>query len=463
VIAAERWGMAVGAGSAAVSLALLWGFTVDDAWISARVAHHLATGVGHRFNSDGPVVDAVTPLGFAHLLAPFARSGPSAAFVAARVLGALSWVAAAGWLGRQLASCGERRWRFAPLGLVAISVPLGAWASAGMETGLVTALATLALGRGRFAPLAAGLCAAWRPELIPWAMALGIGTAVARQRAPGPALFGLALALGPPALVALCRVVAFGTAMPLAALAKPSGLEAGLGYAGSAFLLTALPVLALAPWVVRQLPAHVVAVGIAGLVHFGAVAMAGGDWMPSFRLVVPVLPAWVLVAAAVAERAAAWANALRLTLALGLSLLVWRDVGLASRHIVRQRSALVASGRDALAGARRIATLDAGWVGIATGAHVVDVAGVTDPTIAGLPGGHTSKRLDDAFLERREVDAVVALWDARRGGWFRRNDARLAELAQSAEWVSGPELPLAGSTYSYRVFRRPSARRAQPE
>lgn len=45
----------------------------------------------------------------------------------------------------------------APLGLVAISVPLGAWAAPEMETGLVTALATLALGRGQLAPLAAGL------------------------------------------------------------------------------------------------------------------------------------------------------------------------------------------------------------------------------------------------------------------------------------------------------------------
>lgn len=454
MVARERWGIVLGGGSAALSLALLWGFTVDDAWITARVAHHLAVGVGYRFNPDGAVVDAVTPLGFAHLLALFARPDPLAAFTAARVLGALAWLAAASWLGRKLGSMGQRAWRFAPLGLSAISVPLGSWAGAGMETGLVTALATLSLAESAWAPLAAGLCAAWRPELAPWAMALGIGTALARRRAPGPALSGLALAIAPMTLVALCRVLAFGTAMPLAALAKPSGLDAGLHYAGSACLLTALPVLALAPGVLRHLPAHVVAVGVAALVHFGAVAMAGGDWMPSFRLVVPVLPGWVLVGAAVAERAAAWATLLRLLPALGLSLLLWRDVGLASRHIVRQRTTLIESGRTALAGARRIATLDAGWVGVATRAHVVDVAGVTDPTIALLPGGHTSKRLDDAFLERREVDAVVALWDYRRGGWFRQNDARLAELARAGGFTAGPELPLAGSSYAYRVFRR---------
>ncbi|MDF3071929.1 MAG: hypothetical protein K0R38_7530, partial [Polyangiaceae bacterium] len=51
------------------SMAWLWGFTVDDALITARVAWHLANGAGYRFNAGGPVVDAVTPLGFAVLLA----------------------------------------------------------------------------------------------------------------------------------------------------------------------------------------------------------------------------------------------------------------------------------------------------------------------------------------------------------------------------------------------------------
>ncbi|MCE7892714.1 MAG: hypothetical protein DYH12_23920, partial [Sorangiineae bacterium PRO1] len=74
----------LGALSASVSVIALWGFTVDDAWITARVAHHLATGIGNRFNPGGAVVDAVTPLGFAHLLSPFAVRGPHAALDAAR-------------------------------------------------------------------------------------------------------------------------------------------------------------------------------------------------------------------------------------------------------------------------------------------------------------------------------------------------------------------------------------------
>src|SRR5688572_9822626 len=54
----------------------LFGFTVDDALITARYAHHLAIGAGYRFNALGPVTDGVTPLGWALALAPFAHAGP---------------------------------------------------------------------------------------------------------------------------------------------------------------------------------------------------------------------------------------------------------------------------------------------------------------------------------------------------------------------------------------------------
>lgn len=456
-----RLGLVLGAVAAAASSAALWGFTVDDALITARVAHHVATGVGYRMNPGGPLVDAVTPLGFAHLLAPFARTAPHGAFLAARIIGTLAWLMAAAWLGRAIAEAGERRARFLPLLLVAVSVPLGAWTTAGMETGLVAAFVTFALAPRRSAPLWAGMAAAWRPELLPFAMALGIGTALARERAPGPALFGWVLATAPALLVALVRVVAFGTPMPLAALAKPAGLEDGLRYAASAFLLTGFPLLVLAPVTARRLGGHELALGIAALLHFPALALAGGDWMPSFRLCVPVLPAFLWVGAAIAEKAALWATALRVGAGLVASALLFADVGLASRQIVRQRSELEDAGRRALAGARRIASLDAGWVGLATDASVIDVAGVTDPSIAVLPGGHTSKRLGDGFLSQRDADAVVALWDARRDGWYRRNDARLAELASEAGFTRVAELPLRGSSFHYVVFRRaPRAHRA---
>jgi len=52
-----------------------------------------------------------------------------------------------------------------------------------------------------------------------------------------------------------------------------------------------------------------------------------------------------------------------------------------------------------------------GWVGAAFPGTVVDLAGVTDETIAKLPGGHTSKKVTPAMLEHRGVDTLVLLTD----------------------------------------------------
>ena len=67
----------------------------------------------------------------------------------------------------------------------------------------------------------------------------------------------------------------------------------------------------------------------------------------------------------------------------------------------------MADARPLLEGASRVAALDVGWVGAATDADVVDLAGLTDPEIAALPGGHTSKRVDAMFLLARDPDVLV--------------------------------------------------------
>jgi len=53
-----------------------------------------------------------------------------------------------------------------------------------------------------------------------------------------------------------------------------------------------------------------------------------------------------------------------------------------------------------------VVALDIGWVSAATDGTIVDLAGVTDPVIAALPGGHTSKRVDAALVLSREPDVV---------------------------------------------------------
>src|SRR4051812_1118880 len=180
---------ALGALAALGPLVALRGFTVDDALISARYAAHVAQGLGYRFNEGGPVTDGVTPLGWPYLLAPFASGGPLAALTAAKILGVFTWALAAAILALAIDQAGgptapptkggqpvssraatrQRRARFAALLLIATSAPLGAWSVAGMETGLVIALAALGvalrqLEHPRAGAGCAGLAAALRLE-----------------------------------------------------------------------------------------------------------------------------------------------------------------------------------------------------------------------------------------------------------------------------------------------------------
>ena len=452
--------------AAAVPVSLLWGFTIDDALVSARVASNIARGLGHRFNADGPIVDAVTPLGWAYLLAPFARSGPLSALCAAQVAGTLAWLLAAAWLGHAIFESGRRARRLAPLAALAFPLPLAAWAVAGLETGLVVALATAALSRSPFAPLAAGAAAAWRPELIPWALVLSLGTAITQGRAPaGVALAGLQ-ALLPPIAAGAIRIAVFGQAWPLAVLAKPSDAGHGLIYAARALIWSGAPALVIAPRIWLRLDPRARVLLLAAAIHVLAVILAGGDWMPFFRLMAPILPSLLLAGAFIAELASIWATLVRCFAALLPSLVLLATPGSAlrtARDVGGHRSTLIQQARLALAGAKRVAALDVGWVGASTEAHVVDLAGITDPSIAVLAGGHTSKRLPAGFLATRDVDALVLLLapgERPKIPWYEsRFDARLAVqrtcAAQAAEANFAPKavLRLGGTEQSYLILR----------
>ncbi|WP_437760202.1 hypothetical protein [Sorangium sp. So ce1389] len=418
----------VGALAALLPALALSGFTVDDALITARYAHHLARGLGYRFNAAGPVTDGVTPLGWAFVLAPFASGGPLAALAAAKAIGVLAWTLAAGALALAVDRTSARPARFAALLLVPASAPLGAWSAAGMETGVVAALGALAvalpaLGKALAGAACAGVAAALRPELLPFALVVALSTQAAPRgeregggEAPprparpawGRALAALALAGLPFVAVAVARLGIFGRAAPLAALAKAPDAALGARYALACFLLTG-PAALVAPLAWRPLPAWPRGLLAAVAVHFLAVTAAGGDWMPLSRLVVPALPAVVLAAAHVASVADARATALRIALALAGELFVMVRVGPTAARVGGERLRVVEELRGALAGADVVAALDIGWLGAATGATLVDLAGVTDPAIAALPGGHTTKRIPGALLDAREVDALVLL------------------------------------------------------
>jgi hypothetical protein len=210
---------------------------------------------------------------------------------------------------------------------------------------------------------------------------------------------------------------------------------------------------------------RVIAAAIAA--HIGAVVLAGGDWMALFRLFVPVLPGALLVASELGQTTSFSSNAVRVFAALVACGFVWLTTGRAAREITVSRLSLVAQARPVLAGAHSVGALDVGWVGFATAADVFDLAGVTDPTVARLSGGHTSKHVTESLLEARDVDTLVLMlapgeplrepWSSTRFG--RTVEARVARLASGLgfERVAMLRSPRAAGPV-YLVLARPNVR-----
>jgi len=404
------WAPLLGILVALPASAWLWGYTVDDALITARVAAHLAQGVGPRFNPHGPSADAVTPLGYAQLLSLFGAEDVLGTFAAAKWFGLAAWLAAAALLGRLVAGVGKRALRFTPLAIVLVSAPLGAWAVSGMETGFVTLLTTLGLLGGVGGACALGVAAALRPELLPFAWLLVAGQAFVSRAGKRQALLLASGACLPTVFVVLLRLHYFGRAVPLSFYAKPSDFAHGLRYAWGAFAFTGLPWLLLAtPGEFRRLPRAARVLFVALLGHGAALILCGGDWMALYRLAVPALPAAGLAAAHLCEHARLAFAIPRFALALGGAVLLAVGLGPSARRVGGDRARLIERARPMLARDPRIAALDVGWVGAACDADVIDLAGVTDPVVALFPGGHTSKRIPGAWFFAREPNAVVLL------------------------------------------------------
>jgi hypothetical protein len=400
-----------GALASLVPAIFMWGFTVDDALISVRYARHVASGVGWRFDAGGPTSDGVTPLPWPLVLAPLAGADALTVLARAKLLGLLAWGGTGCALGAAMGRLeGTPVWgRAAALATLALSVPVAAYAVSGMETALATSLATAAVllwRRPRLAAVVAGLAAALRPEMAPWACVLAVGVAMEARSRAGRVLAAGLVALAPFAACAVVRTVVWGHPAPLALQAKPSDVAHGLAYAGAACVVTLVPLLVVAPWALRRAPGARVVV-LAAAAHALAVIAAGGDWMPYARLVVPVVPSLAWAAAMASEHAHRAATAARSVAALGLGAVLVARGGTEGRHVGADRAALVATARPLLADVRRVASLDVGWVSAATEADIVDLAGVTDASIAALAGGHTSKHVDARLLLERDTDALL--------------------------------------------------------
>ncbi len=448
---------------AVIAAALGFGFTVDDALISTRVAHNIAVGNGYRFNATGPITDCVTPLGWAYLLAPLSSAGTWAGLLNARWLGIACHLTSALVLGWALQRRGVRA-RDAALSLIplGLSLPWGAWASSGMETPLVTLLVTATILGGRWVLPCASVAAGIRPELIPWAFALAVWSPVTH---PGKRVAHVALVLSCPLLIALIRAGVFGSPAPLSVFAKPSDVAHGVSYVLRGLVLTGVPLLLLSRRSYALVDQHTRRLALGVVAHFGAMVIAGGDWMALFRLFVPLLPTAAFVGAELLANDPRWLRLCKATLAGAACLLLDASYVSSTRGVLDARWQLVQHGADVLTG-RVVATLDVGWVGAIPNTLVIDLAGVTDPEVAVLPGGHTSKKLPRDFLVRRDVDTLVLLLrpgvtpsptedtDWRELPFARVVEQRIGYLEGANTFVPVRLLPLAGTAQSYLVLHR---------
>lgn len=471
---ASAWG-ALFAIACALYCAWMWGFTIDDAFISIRYARHLAEGIGYRFNGGGPSTDGVTPLPWPFVLAPLAHAAALDVLVRAKVVNLFAWLASAFALGKRVGKeDASPLVKLAAAIVLALSLPVAAGAVSGMETGVATALATFAIVQAArkkmyFACIVAGISAAFRPEMIVWALVLA-GALSVPKRDPKCVAGALARAAAPFVACAVVRQIAFGRFAPLAVLAKPSDLTHGLTYVIAAALVSLTPVLACAPIAVFRSSQSTRAIALAAVAHLFAVAIAGGDWMPYARLVAPIAPSLALVFVLSSSHARPWSSWTRVAASLALGAFVLFSSAPAGRHVERDREALITASRPYLQNTHVVATADIGWPTAATEADIVDLAGLTDPFIAVLPGGHTSKRVEPAMILDRNADVILlyatsgvtsmTLDDWRTAEYGKLVDVRIADSPLiSAHFDAIGFLPLGAEGAGYVVLSRSDAQK----
>lgn len=405
----------VGATAVLVVAMLSWPYTVDDAFIVARYARNLAAGQGYAMNPGVPSDGVTGPLWLLpHLLALGLRLDP---IVVAKLTGAVCSAAAA-WLVlrrlRQRAFGSVAAWPACIL--IAIGPGLGSTGVAGLESGAASLLLTLAALAATRKPRAAGpqlgacvAALAWlRPELA-LACAVLLAYAWLRDRRSGTLALAIALS-GAGALLAF-RIGMFGDWLPLSARAKPGSLAHGVRYALTSLVLATSGVGVVLAWLGARRGHAEDRVYFAVLVaHACALVLVGGDWMPGYRLLVPVLPLYASlagwgIARTFARKSWWWAIALGLACLIPAADLVTRipDIAAAGKS---QRAAAGLAAR-LHAEARVVALVDVGYLAYESRSEVVDLGGITDPVIAKLPGGHLDKHVSAEYLARRAPDTIV--------------------------------------------------------
>ena len=420
---------------------------IDDAFIFFRYARHWAQGYGLVWNIGEPPVEGVSSLLYTGLLAVGVRLGLD--IVAWATLLNLILALATLYL---LTRYPFPFTRYSLLitrysALILVSSPLWAfWTDTGMDTVLLTFLMVVAVtatlwartrGRGWFwVGIAFALLGMARLDTLPLFLYTLVVLALWPGRTDGKgrwqpvrdALAGFLVMFVP---FYAARWWYFGWPLPNTFYAKMGdGVVAwveGLRYVG-AFLeypgVWALVVLALVGVAACPRWEVVFTAGWAGLLFVRAVA-AGGDWMPYFRMMVPVLP-WlsVLAALGLAALVARWRAGrwVRWGVVAALAVMVawpslryvarrpfrlWRPVRLVEPMHASQYAMGLAL-REHLCPNDQIALLAAGAAAYLNDDHrIIDMLGLNDVHIAHSPPILYKGRWDSGHV-RLDVDYLLA-------------------------------------------------------
>lgn len=436
-----------------LSLIAYWhrNVVMDDPWITFRYARNLVEGRGLVFN-EGEWVEGfsnpswvllsaaghffrVEPLGFAQALSWLS-------------LAALTALLTFGWDWRSDRESFGTPFRSAWGALILASCfPVAVWTPGGLETIFYTLLMTLfTLTAGsawaRPSPLltaaasAALTVAVWtRPEAFLWLAipAAMVGYDLWQRRPLWPALVILVSGTAGWILQLAIRWILYGELLPNSVAAKTGGgiietAGAGLIYMAGYFLGGAAVLLALAAWGAihglwttpqrwQREQQFLAVVSASALMHFAFILATGGDWMPGYRFIAPVLPLLALLAALAIYPYPTFVKSVAAGFLLSASLIQARnDPALRwCRWAAKEQEGtlllapLIQTGRwleNHTEPGALLAGSEAGVIPYYAERPFIDMLGLMEPEIAKLPGG-LHKKFNADYVLGREPDYFV--------------------------------------------------------
>ncbi|MCB9172270.1 MAG: hypothetical protein H6637_05040 [Ardenticatenales bacterium] len=293
----------------------------DDLFINLRYGYFIGEGWGPIFNS-GERVEGYTAALWVTLLALFhalgvdlLKAGRLLSFLGGLCSVALLWPLTLQW-----------RWRGSALALLllATTTSFAVWTSAAMDMTAYTALLLAALvvvgaRRWAWAGIVLALATMMRPEGAMWTLLI-LGYALVARRGEevgarwrGPA-FAFALWLVPTLLHIAFRLVYYGYPLPntfyVKAALSTEVIGRGLHYLGDAafdYRWSLTPALLLALLTPATWRRHGALLWLLIAAQLAYAMIIGGDWMTSYRFLIPTLP---LIAVQIARALAAWTRPL---------------------------------------------------------------------------------------------------------------------------------------------------------